>query len=445
MKTLKNQLFFLLLLSSTFSFQLKTSNKLNQNEITTLTTRLYNSICFINKNGTVFDLTQIKNKNEDYRVDTQTETVFFSLCQNQFQPCQNKAGTASVVTKDGKCFQIAGENTASNELYLLEDRNKDNKVVKSTIRMVLPKGEVCKNDTSKNYQMSIDLICTDDVSFSVESSSGFDISSCDSKLIIKTSAACPKYNIYGLWNTVLSNKFIFGCILILIGLFFCFVGENFLKITQIIAGCSLAMFIFLYLVFNNTEIILGSWVFWVVIGITVVIGGLAGYFMSKVSWLPGLIFGILFGIVLGYIFINIGLNFLTSNLEIFFWVTLCVCIIVGAVLGFFKEEEISIISTAFVGGYGIIRGISIMVGGFPDERQVYELGSKGEWKQMSNLLNGMVFLYLAGVLVFAGLGMYVQFKYFYDGSKKKKEGKEGKDNKNNEEQITLVKNEVKKD
>jgi uncharacterized protein (DUF2062 family) len=242
---------------------------------------------------------------------------------------------------------------------------------------------------------------------------------------MKSRYACPKYNVYGLWNAVQENKYIFGTILIVLGLFLCFVGENFIKITQVIAGGALATIFLLYIIFNYTSITIHSWQFWLILILSIAAGCAFGYFMSYFTWLPGVVFGFLLGFVIGFVIFNICLRFIQSNPGVVFWITITVCCIGGIVLGFFKEEEISIISTSIVGAYSIIRGISVMAGGFPDERQVYELGSKGEWTQLSNFLTPIIYAYLAGFIILSAVGMFIQFKFFYDGDKKKnKENKE---------------------
>ena len=158
--------------------------------------------------------------------------------------------------------------------------------------------------------------------------------------------------------------------------------------------------------------------------IALAIGCVAGYFMSYLIWLPGVVFGGLLGFVIGLFIYNLCLRFIESNPTAVFWISMVMCVIGGCVFGFFYEEEISIISTSIVGAYAIIRGLSIWCGGFPEERQVYELGQKGEWDQMHAMLNAAVYGYLAGFILLCIAGMWVQFKYFYDGDKKKNKDKQ---------------------
>ena len=391
-------------------------------------TQVADAFCFINNNGVVYDLNALKS-DIDYKVETLSGFINFNFCRDQVNPCKDQTGIASFTSSKlgTDCIQIAGSNTVSSKVFIQEEKktnDKNEEVVSTLIRLDFPEGEICKSDANKKYQTIVELRCDENQEVPVFTNNVFDSNICENKIYGVSKAACPKYDVYGLWNTIVNNKYIFGSILILLGAFFCFVGENFLKVTQVIAGAALTLILVLYFIFNFTLIIMGTWLFWIVVVLAFALGCLMGYFMSKISWLPGLVFGFLLGFVLGFVVFNIALKFIASNSIIVFWTSMVTCIILGCLLGYYKEEEISIISTSVVGAYGIIRGISIMAGGFPDERQVYELSLKGEWDQLSNYLTGVVYAYLAGLLVLAILGMYVQFKYFYDGSKKKDKKKD---------------------
>jgi hypothetical protein len=386
--------------------------------------KLIDAFCFINTNGTVYDLNNLKNDEGDYLEQGLTGNVHFNICRNSFKSCGDKGGMASFVgsINGDNCVQLAGNYTVSSKFSLITDESKN----KTTLRMTLPEGDICKSDDKKRYQTTIDFTCDPEAEAPIIPDVPININSCTNKIFVSSKYACPKMNVYALWNKIQDNKWIFGAILIGLGIFFCFFGENFLKVTQVIAGGALVLLIFLYLIFSQFSVGLYTWHFWVIVIIAVGLGCLAGWFMSKITWLPGLVFGCLLGFVIGFFIFNLCLRFIHSNPIAVFWITMVTCIILGCLLGFYKEEEIAIISTSFVGAYGIVRGLSIWFGGFPDERQVYELGNNGEWDQMKQKLTAVVYAYLAGFVVLAVLGMYIQFKYFYDGDKKKNKKDEEK-------------------
>jgi len=386
---------------------------------------IHDAFCFLNNNGTVYDLNDLSNDEADYRVKTITGFIDFNMCRNALNPCNDKSGMVSYTSslQGDKCVQIAGNSTISSKFFIVEDKAANLTV----LRMKMPEGDVCNSDTTKRYQTTVDFYCDEEAEEPVISNSPININTCSNKLYVTSKAACPKYDVYALWNRIQDNKWVFGFIIIGLGIFFCFFGENFIKIAQVIAGGALVLLVFMYLIFANTSMQLYSWQFWVILIVALALGFVGGWFMSKLDWLPGVVFGALLGFVLGFFVYNLMLRFIESNPAVVFWITLSLCVIGGVLMGFFFNEEIAIISTAVVGAYGIIRGLSIIAGGFPDERQVYELGSKGEWDQMHDFLTGVVYAYLAGFLVLAAVGMYIQFKFFYDGDKKKKDGEEKKD------------------
>ena len=44
-----------------------------------------------------------------------------------------------------------------------------------------------------------------------------------------------------------------------------------------------------------------------------------------------------------------------------------------------------IFCTSFMGAYGIIRGLSFMIGGFPSEKEVMDLIENQEWVQLKEV------------------------------------------------------------
>jgi len=160
--------------------------------------------------------------------------------------------------------------------------------------------------------------------------------------------------------------------------------------------------------------------------------------MSKIPWLPGVVFGCLLWFVVWFFVFNLALRFINSNAAAVFWVTLVVCVIWWWVIWFWKEEEISIVSTSVVWAYAITRAISLLCGHFPDERQVYELSMNWEWDQLKNLLDYVVYAYLAVFLVLSAAWMFIQFKFFYDWAKE--ERKKEKEKKEKDKEENLVKN-----
>merc|ERR1711957_3667 len=89
---------------------------------------------------------------------------------------------------------------------------------------------------------------------------------------------------------------------------------------------------------------------------------------------------------------------------------------------------IIIFSTSFIGAYALIRGISLMVGGYPTEGMVMDLIERKEWEQLKLLLTNSVYMYLIGMVIFFFAGNIIQWVYFKDEKDEKE--KKDKENKN---------------
>jgi len=240
----------------------------------------------------------------------------------------------------------------NNNLIIIE--NKANNV--TMINITMPSGGVCVSNPNENYQMSLLLTCDSNVeSLLIDKVNSFDSSSCSNILQARTKHACPKFNYYSVWNKIIENKVLIGVIAIIIGIFFCFVGRKFLFITEIILGALLVVLFSLFLLINNLNVPLLSWEFWVIVVISIVLGALAGWLISKMEWLAPAILGGLLGLCLGFFLYNLCLKYITSNPLIVFWITMSICIVGGIILGIFLSTHILIIATAIVGGYLIIR------------------------------------------------------------------------------------------
>lgn len=122
-----------------------------------------------------------------------------------------------------------------------------------------------------------------------------------------------------------------------------------------------------------------------------VIGGIAGFFLAF------LLYGLVFA------------KFVTQSTWLL-WVTLFVGVAAGAYLVFKFKSQILIQLTAIVGGYMIIRGISMVAGGYINEFQMMSQMRSGNF----NLPNTF-YAYLAGFAALTVGGTIFQFKKAYDG------------------------------
>jgi len=329
--------------------------------------------------------------------------------------------TATGTLSTGDCIRLSGSQTVVSAWSVIN--NTDSNITQ--LQVALPTGDLCQTDNTKQYSVVYLFTCdTTAATPVITNPTEFSIANCANTIEIRTADACPDFSIYSLWNEIINNKYVFGSILIVAGIFFCFFGRKFVKVSEILAGVVLVLFLSLFLLFSYLQIQYNTVVFWVIIGVSVALGILAGWFISKLEWLPPAILGGALGYILGYVIYNAFLKYIKTQPLVVFWTTIGCCIIVGVILGICLSRHIMIISTAVLGGYAIIRGASFMLGHFPDEQQVFDLIQQGEWAQVQALLTYYVYIYLLVFVILAGLGIYVQYKFFYETEEEEKKRKE---------------------
>lgn len=144
-----------------------------------------------------------------------------------------------------------------------------------------------------------------------------------SKIIFESPEACPKANFYNIIMVIKQNVWIFGTATILIGIFLAFFGAKLIIVTIFIFTCSITILFFFLLMFqfilpagSKPEIV------WVVLGISIVIGIIAGYYTAKYkNVLLSIILGSFTGFILGNILYNVALKYIKFSptvIKIFF-------------------------------------------------------------------------------------------------------------------------------
>jgi len=285
-------------------------------------------------------------------------------------------------------------------------------------------GDTCNKNSL--YYTTYSFICNSNASTPIVNAAGFSINNCNNTITVTTSNACPQFDLYGLWNAIVANKYAFGTIILLGGLFLCFLGKKFMKVTEILTGVILVLLITLFFILSNINIALNTWQFWLAVGLSILAGIVAGYFIAQLEWLPPAILAGCVGFILGNVCFNIALKYIQSNPTTVYWVTMSVCIVLCVLLGIYFSTYVIILSTSIIGAYGMMRGLAIMIGYFPDERQVYQLMQNGEYDQVKALITWQVYLYMALFIILAILGIVIQIKYWHKEEEEEKKEKEAK-------------------
>lgn len=428
-----NTIFFLIslvLLSSAFG-KLKTSLKLNTFVKDTTNTTSVSAFCFLNDNGAVYNLNPAYNSTADYsQVSainnnvtnnnmTTTNSLSLNVCHNPKTQCSNSTGMVTYTTQTGnvnQCVRLAGSDLVVSKWTILSDSIQNT----TRIQIQLPPGDTCQTNNTMNYTTYLMIQCDPTAAGTTLANNAVSPSSCVNTILMKSVYACPLFNVYSFWNAIISNKYIVGVALIIFGIFFSFLGIKFIEVTEYIAGVLATWFVVCFLLFSYLQITYTSVSFWVIIVCTLLAGLLVGYFIAKVKVIPVVILGGFLGYLLGNFTYQFLLKYINSNPQVVYWITLIVCIAALAAVAWFFASHIMVLSTSFIGAYALIRGISLMAGGYPDERQVIDLIQNGETDQLKTMLNGTVYAYLISMLVVAVAGAVIQYKYFYESDEDKK-------------------------
>ena len=194
----------------------------------------------------------------------------------------------------------------------------------------------------------------------------------------------------------------------------CFMGNKFLKVAIIITSgligcyCITAGVLYFFPNFIVRENSLLVWLLFCFIFIT--FGYLFGIYIHKKEK-PFVIF---LGGFLGYSFVTFVYQIVQTYIEydpqIFYYVFLFSCILIGAVLGYCLSYPILIIGSAVFGGYLAMRGVSLVAKHYLDEALVIDLIKNKEWEELKDLRDGWIYAYLGLWGVLAAVGIIVQCK-----------------------------------
>jgi len=160
--------------------------------------------------------------------------------------------------------------------------------------------------------------------------------------------------------------------------------------------------LFFYSVFfhSNTKAYVG----WIVLGCSTLVGILVGFLLAKFSKVGVAILAGWGGVALFLILWSSFFYFMNS--QVAFWILLVAFALIFAGLSFVLYDHALIISTALVGSYAFVRGISFYAGRYPNEFTIINMIESGLITHIDPVFYG----YLAGILVFCVVGIAVQYK-----------------------------------
>ena len=379
--------------------------------------KVVNIKCLFSKDYNIYSLQELENEDEDYKIADVWDTIKFNFCRNS-KMVENTTFYKLENNSESNITRLSGSIEGEGENKNRWEQNDD----KNGVTIHFNSGDQCTEQEKYQVILEVKCNPDVDKDKFKESPGEYmkisnESDQCTYKLKMESLYGCSLKSSYLLNKLFEDYKIIFAIIFVAFGLLLCIKGNNMLAITLItmcgIVGCY-ALTAFILNAFPNfitTEI----WLF-ACMGVAFVLGCLIGFFLKgNVS-----IAIILLGGFLGYscaIFVyQIVLNYIEYDPQIVYYVCIGVCIVIGALISWKLNKIIIIIGTSVFGGYLVMRGISFVAGNYLDEGYVIDLLKNKEFEQLDEIRNGWIYAYLACWIILSIVGIYVQCK-----NKKEKE------------------------
>jgi hypothetical protein len=336
--------------------------------------------------------------------------------------CGNDVSQVSIFsnsTNQNTCKVLAGDIEKFNVFRLLNTSNP-----MEGIAIDMSNGQVCTQNPLTYYKTTLILRCKANLKtgdFLKTRHTNFDNISCSKTIEFDTKEACPKLNFYAIWSFLLSFKVVFGIVLIGIGLFCLTLGSKLMIITLFLTTCICVVTV-IFIIFFGILIPDGASIIvvWVVLAISLIIGMLLGYFVAKYKRVVlGFLLGGYMGYIGGILLYNTAFIYIKSNPLLIYWIVILCCIALACVFAYFLFDHILILSTSFCGAYALIRGVSLLAGGFPNETYIIDMIKKEEWEELKKAVNPIVYLYLFSWILLTIFGIFFQYRIKNDEDKNK--------------------------
>ena len=334
-------------------------------------TNIYNCQIYLPDNGLFFDIGDLEER------DAYSQDVTFTV-QNPVKTIQNGKLSfnfcEATPNASDLCKQYGGDALAwaTTSNYCSSLSSDKTTVAYSRIDDDTGKGLLVKFDNSQDplipYDLTYHIICKDEKT-SVDAEY---VSPQEGRpyftLNVEGRSGCTS-NVSRIIEFLDDYPWVFAAIFIVFGIFLIFYGARFFKVGLMIFGI-VAGFLFSFgisLFFWNYKEAKTEEVFLVLFACTVsgvIIGALCKVYdkigMLIASGIVGLFVGSVFAVMLQ--------AFLGEEIHLVWKICIALCfVIVFIILAMATKEHGLIFNMSFIGSYLLVRGVGMLVGGFPDE------------------------------------------------------------------------------
>ena len=316
---------------------------------------------------------------------------------------------------------IEGSNTKNEWSEITEDNGAKG------LRIKLAEGSQC--DSERKHQTIFKIYCNDtipdDQFQNYLNFTEFNEFGCVHYIKGYSIYGCALNDWYLLRKLMKEYNYIFATVFIIVGLFLVLWGKKCeLPTLMIVIGilvCYLATIIILNFI---PSLIKTERNLFILLGVGFLVGALIGLFLKGKIRVLAVIVGGAAGYSVTEFVYTIVSGFITADPTILYWVVFGICIIIGGILGYCIVEAIVIIGTSILGGYVVMRGVTLIFDNYMELAEFTDLAKNGEWEELKNIRSGWVYAYIGLWLILSVFGVFYQC-YLH----KKKKGNSNNDGK----------------
>ena len=358
----------------------------------------------------VSSLTPDRDYEATFTMGDVDKTIQFAFCRNIGLQCDNRDSSAAVWwTEDetDKCALLSGADNPAEQPDMVFHNGTDGN--SGHMELTFQSTDVCisadpENDVDEQlYSVTYDITCDKDQSepvFTVIPTS-IQTNDCHPKIQVQSKHGCAVLDVNGLWRWAENNYWIIAIVMIVVGLFELVIGQKLIKPTIFIltaGGILGAVLVFFYAIVLPTSA--ASWLVWLLGGIGLVLGLIAGFFMVKLIRVGVGLLGGWVGVIAALLIHEAFMY--TTHQRWIFWIMVVGMGLVFAFVAFWRYKDVQVIGTCVVGAYMAVRGASLFIGGYPNEFTLIDdikNGDRGNFSWKFYLYLGfMVAVFLAGMV-----------------------------------------------
>jgi len=362
----------------------------------------------------LFSLEALSSTN-DYVYRSQNYTFYFNFCVLASTKCKNESAYAIAFPLDASeneipesCFRLTSDSILTYYSYSL--LNSDDAA--QGVKLSYTNGDF-QNTTQQNlsYSVNFEINCVKDIpnKFNV---TDIEINNTVFTFKGESAAGCPVLEISAIYNFIVDSQYILALIMLVIGAIECFFGLFLLGpslfVIGFLTGFGLLLIFFAEFIIGPDS---GSGLIWFCIILCLGVGGGLGYLATSLPKIGFFGLGIWLGVVLAFVLNNLVLYLTESNVLLYLLMVTFGAI--GAVLSRWKWKIVCVLATSVIGGYMTIRGLSIFIGGYPDELTI---AKKIEYKELDGV-GWAFYVYFVFMLGLSIAGMVYQFRNMKKGGR----------------------------